>query len=136
MNDNSTASDVPVLCWDVQAGEVPVRSERELLERLHDIAAHAGETPPLVELFQPDGSSVAIGIGRDHSVVSYIRSFDEPDVVSQGTVDRDGSPVFFFHGEWSEFAPGSAVSVDEAIEAMLRFYRTGERLDNIGWRPS
>jgi Immunity protein Imm1 len=136
MNDRSATTETPVLSWDADATEVPIHSEQELLERLHGIAAEAGETPPLVELFQPDGSSLAVGLGRDHSVVSYIRSVNEPDAVSQGTLGRDDSPLFYYHGAPSEFAPGTAVSVSEAIDAMLSFYRTGERPDNIDWRPS
>jgi immunity protein Imm1 of predicted polymorphic toxin system len=124
------------LSWDEKATEVPVRSEGELLARLHDIASEAGETPPLVSLSNPDGGALTIGLGREYSVVNYIRSVDEPDWISRGTLGRDESPVFYFHGHYSEFTPGSAVSVDEAVEAMLRFFRTGRRPENLEWDPS
>jgi Immunity protein Imm1 len=121
------------LTWDEAGTQVPVRSEGELLARLHDIASEAGETPPLVSLIGPDGSALTIGLGREYSVVNYWRSPDEPDWMGRGTIGREESPQFWFHGHFSEFAPGSAVSVDEAVEAMLRFFRTGERPDNLEW---
>ena len=124
------------LTWDEEGTEVPVRSEGELLERLHDIASEAGETPPLVSLIAPEGGALTIGVGREYSVVNYIPSVDEPDWISRGTLDPDESPVFYFHGHYSELAPGSAVSVDEAVEAMLRFFRTGRRPENLEWDPS
>jgi Immunity protein Imm1 len=124
------------LSWDEKATEVPVRSEGELLARLHDIPSEAGDTPPLVTLSTPDGGALTIGLGREYSVVNDIRSVNEPDWISRGTLGPDESPVFYFHGHYSEFAPGSAVSVDEAVEAMLRFFRTGRRPENLEWDPS
>jgi hypothetical protein len=132
MSDDHTT--MPQLSWDDQATMVPVASEQELMDRLEDIASHVEEAPPLVELFMPGGGSLAIGVGRDHSVVSYIRSLDEPDVLSKGTVEASEPPLFYFHGADSEFPPDAAVPVEDAYEAMRRFYRTGERPDNIDWQ--
>jgi Immunity protein Imm1 len=113
---------------------VPVRSEQELLDRLREIAAHAGEAPPLVELYQPDGSSLAIGVGAERSVVTFIPSPDEPDWLSRGEDDDGAPPVFYLHGHYSDFSPDAAVPADAAVEAMRRFYATGQRPDNIAWQ--
>jgi hypothetical protein len=133
--DTTTTIHEPQLSWDEHATMVPIASERELMQQLDRIAAEAdAAAPPLVELFMPGGSSMAIGVGRDHSVVTFIRSLGEPDYLSKGA-DEDGEPpLFYFHGADSEFPPGSAVPVEDAYEAMRRFYRTGERPDNIDWQ--
>lgn len=113
---------------------VPVGSEREMIERLDEIAADAGDAPPLVELYQRDGSSLAIGVGRDRSVVTYIRSVEEPDWLSASDDEQDEPMVFYLHGHFSEFPPDAAVPVADAVEAMRRFYATGQRPDNIRWQ--
>lgn len=134
MSDQQTSTDTPKLSWDEQATMVPVTSEAELMQRLDELAAQAGETPPIVELYQPDGSSLSIGVGRERSVVVHIESVDQPDWISSGDPSRGELPVFYFHGHHSEFPPGSAVPVEDAIEAMRRFYSTGQRPDNIAWQ--
>lgn len=134
-DDKRTAmTDTPRLSWDEAASRVPVDTEDELMERLRDIARTAAEAPPLVELLMADGSSLAIGVGREQSVVNYIRSPDEPDYLSKGSEAAQEPPVFYYHGTYSDFPPDAAVSAEDAYEAMRRFYRSGERPDNIQWQ--
>ena len=104
------------------------------MQRLDDIAAQAGDVPPLVELVIPNGNSLAVGVGRDYSIVSYVVSPAEPDFLSRGDAAGDEPPVFYYGGEYSEFPPGTAVSVDDAYEAMRCFYRTGKQPDNVDWQ--
>jgi immunity protein Imm1 of predicted polymorphic toxin system len=132
--DTTDATYGPQLSWDEKATKVTVASEQELMDRLERIAAEADEAPPLVQLSMPDGSSLAIGVGREQSVVTYIRSLNEPDYLSRGTAEASQPPVFYYHGADSEFPPDAAVPAGDACEAMRRFYRTGKRPDNIDWQ--
>jgi hypothetical protein len=42
--------------------------------------------------------------------------------------------VFYLHGHYSDFPPDAAVPAGAAVEAMRRFYATGQRPDNIAWQ--
>ena len=134
MTDPTTDTQTPQLSWDEQATMVAVNSERDLLKRLAEIADQAADAPPLVELYQPDGASLAIGVGAERSVVTYIRNPDEPDWLSRGDSDDGPPPVFYLHGHYSDFPPDAAVPAEDAVEAMRRFYTTGQRPDNIAWQ--
>lgn len=132
--EDSSVPQVPTLGWRHDIPEEPIRSPDQLVRRLDEIAADHADEPPLVGLYMPDGSSVAIGLGRDHSVVSYIRDVDEPDYLSRGSDENDEPLLFYYDGAQSEFPPNAAVSVEDAYEAMRRFLATGQRPDNIDWQ--
>jgi Immunity protein Imm1 len=124
----------PTLGWRHDEAAERIDSEQALVRRLEEIGAANSEQPPLVTLAMTDGSWLAVGVGRDYSIVNYVKSIAEPDYLSEGDLAVDEPPVFYFDGHYSEFPPDAAVSVEDAYEAMRRFYRTGERPDNISWR--
>jgi hypothetical protein len=123
------------LSW-AENENVPVHTVQELDERLDALDRQARASQPLVAgLERPDGAALSIGLGRDRSVLNYMRSPDPPYFTSHDEqADTDGTVVFFYYGHWSEFPADAAVPMDDAREAARRFFRTGERPDNIDWR--
>jgi immunity protein Imm1 of predicted polymorphic toxin system len=119
---------------DAQA--VPVRTVEELdaeLDRLDREAAD--DRPPMAEIVRPEGMSLTIGLGRDHSVVTYIASDAGPYFTSHsGDSSRDGTVAFYYGGHESEFMAEAAVPVEDAREAARLFFANGERPDNVDWR--
>ena len=123
------------LSW-AEDGSAPVHSVQELDERLDDLERQARDHQPLVAgIERPNGAALSIGLGRDRSVLNYMSSPDPPYFTShdeQG--DVDGTVVFYYYGHWSEFPADAAVPMGDAREAARRFFRSGERPDNIDWR--
>jgi len=125
--------------WNVQwaeDGEKQVSSLSELdalLDYLH--AKYHGDRGVIVTVEAPDkGGSLAIGVGRDMSVLNYVPgSGDPPYLSSIGDLTGEGAIVFQFMGQWSEFPIRHAISLDSAREAVKHFFETGRLSDEIRW---
>jgi len=120
-------------------GEANVREVQSIddLDRaLDELASSMQSEPALAELFAPDGSSLAIGLGTAWSVVSYIGPTGEPPYfhsVGSGQGPEDDPVVFMFRGHYSDFPPDACVPMDLAREAARVFFRTGQRPTNVTW---
>lgn len=123
------------LSW-AENESAPVTSVAELDERLNELDRQARASQPLIAgLERPDGAALSIGLGRDCSVLNYMTSPDPPYFTSHDAeADADGTIVFFYYGHWSEFPADAAVAMDDAREAVRRFFEDGKRPDNIDWR--
>jgi len=93
------------------------------------------DLPLLVEVEAVStGNSLAIGIGRDVSVLNFVsRSGDPPCFTSVGDPDADGTVVFFYIGAWSEFRMRSVIPWAQARSALRRFAETGRLPKNVEW---
>jgi len=121
------------LAWG-EDGAAGVESVDDLDRHLDDLTERAREKPFLAELALANGDSLAIGLGRDESILSWIQgSHDPPYYVSQGDPEAEGVVVFNYGGQWSEFPKWSLVPIAEAREAMRHFVRTGHRPTNVAW---
>jgi hypothetical protein len=118
------------------AREVPVRTVEELDAELDRLDRETPEDRPLMaEIVRPEGPSLTIGLGRDHSVVTYIASDAGPYFTSHsGDSSRAGTVAFYYGGHESEFLADAAVPVEDAREAARLFFADGERPDNLDWR--
>jgi len=104
-----------------------------LLDNLHK--CFSSGDPTLVTVEREDtGDSLSIGLGRDMSVLNYVRGDkDPPYYTSTGGSDGDEAISFRFGGEWSEYSLRNAIPLSIARSAMRQFCETGELTKNIEW---
>jgi hypothetical protein len=104
-----------------------------VLDGLH--AEFAGRDPHLVTVeLNETGDSLAIGLGRDRSVLNYVAgSKDPPYFTSVGALQADEPIAFLFGGEWSEFPLRSSVPISVARQAMRHFCATGKLMPVVQW---
>jgi Immunity protein Imm1 len=116
--------------------EVPVSTVEELDAELDRLEAETDDDRPVMaEIVRPEGPSLTIGLGRDHSVMTYIASDAGPYFTSHsGDSAQDGTVAFYYGGHESEFIAEAAVPVADAREAARRFFADGHRPENIDWR--
>jgi hypothetical protein len=115
----------------------------QLASSIHDVerildelqAYFAGGEPQLVTVqLNKTGDSLAIGLGRDRSVLNYMSgSKDPPYFTSTGELDVDEPIAFRFGGEWSEFPMKSSIPTSMARQAMRHFCETGKLSSAIQW---
>lgn len=78
--------------------------------------------------------SLGIGLGRATSVASFNGPDGNPPYyVSSGNGSDEDELVFYYQGTWTEFAPGSAVPVEDARAAMTSFFGSGQLPGEISW---
>jgi hypothetical protein len=104
-----------------------------ILDELH--ANSVGSDPQLVTVQLNDtGDSLAIGLGRDRSVLNYVSgSNDPPYFTSIGELEVDEPIAFRFGGEWSEFPMRSSIPTQVARQAMRHFCATGKLSSIVQW---
>lgn len=103
---------------------------------LDDIEASCATADPelVTVVAEATGDSLAIGLGRERSVLNYVSgSLNPPYYTSVGDVQLDEPISFRFGGEWSEFPLSHSVPVSVAREAMRHFCRTGQLTPAVGW---
>jgi hypothetical protein len=130
------------LVWGPPGGVVSPTLERTGVAGVDELDQHvdrleqlgrAGE-PFIVELVDPDGGTLAIGLGRDLSVATFERADGEPPyLLSAGEGGGSDPLVFFYAGTWTEFPPEAAIPAALAREALREFVRRGERPGNLAW---
>jgi hypothetical protein len=103
-----------------------------VLDDLH--ADFVGGDPQLVTVEKETGDSLAIGLGRDRSVLNYINGSKEPPyLTSTGEIDIDEPIAFRFGGEWSEFPMKHSIPTSIARQVMRQFCATGDLSADIQW---
>jgi hypothetical protein len=112
---------------------VSIRDVDRLLDELH--ADFAGRDPQLVTVeLNEAGDSLAIGLGRDRSVLNYVSgNKDPPYLTSTGELDMDEPIAFRFGGEWSEFPMRNSIPTSSARQAMTHFCATGKLSSAVQW---
>jgi hypothetical protein len=116
-------------------GQAEVASVEDLDGVLDELTDQALEKPFMVELISPNGDSLAAGLGLDESVLSWVPGDQNPPYyASKGDGAAEGTVVFHYRGDWSEFPRWSAVPRGEVREAMRHFFATGEMPRNVEWK--
>ncbi|GIF09136.1 hypothetical protein Asi03nite_66740 [Actinoplanes siamensis] len=90
----------------------------------------------IAEVTLDDGGCLAIGLGREISVLSYVGASKMPPYFSsQGAARaRDGEGVVFhYYGHLSEFPPSAAVPIVEAIDVLRYFCEHGKLSPLMNW---
>jgi hypothetical protein len=124
--------------WGEQEDEKEVRSLAELDEILQELSkSYGGDNAILAELESPDGSSLAIGLGRSESVLNYVSPSGDPPYYSSVGVkaesDDEDVVVFFFRGAWSEFPRRHLVPIAVARKAARYFFTHQGLFEGIEW---
>jgi hypothetical protein len=125
--------------WKVQwsaDGQREISSLSELdslLDELH--AKYQGDRAIIVTIEAPgDGGTLAIGVGRELSVLNYVPASGNPPYLSSvGDLTGDETIIFHFMGQWSEFPIRHAISFESAREAVRYFFKTQRLPDSIIW---
>lgn len=91
--------------------------------------------PTLATLYQHDGRSLTVGLGREGMALSLTG----PDGMGPFHVSDNGSgdeaPIRFLSGGvWTEFPARSLVASADARRAIRHFFETGEPAPDLDWR--
>jgi hypothetical protein len=122
------------IIWDESERDVNSINELDLvLDELH--AEFSRGEPVLVVLeLSETGDSLAIGLGRDESVLSYVPGDKNPPYfTSTSEKDIGGTLVFRFMGDCSEFPLRNTVPIKATREAVRYFWRTGRLTTELKW---
>jgi hypothetical protein len=124
------------MTWTIQTradGTEPVADAEQLRTRLSELQEQAKKAPFFVILNAPDGSNMAIGLGRDLSVLSYSTAGGWPAQHVVGDSHREGLLTYTYLGDFSEMPARYAIPVQEAIEATVEFFNSGRRTGRLTW---
>lgn len=119
--------------WRDGEGET-VTSVGQLDSLLDRLNAEAADGPPLLVHVGGPAGSLAIGIGRAESVLTFIYpDGDPPYLVSNNGTDDETEYDFFMRGHHSAFPGYSIIPIQEAREAMRVFVASGALSLNVRW---
>lgn len=119
--------------WEDRRVDVGTVSQLDSL--LDELTVAASTTLPIAAtLHVGDDDALVIVVGGRESHVEYYSATARPPLIGcTGPWDDDQLVAFTFGGQYSEVPRRWTVPVEEAREAMRRFFETGKRPSNINW---
>jgi hypothetical protein len=87
----------------------------------------------MVVVISAKGRSIALGLGREESVVQYQAADDPPYYASIGVDRLTGLVLFDYGGQETEFDRRHAVAIADARHAVAEFARTDQRPRSLKW---
>jgi hypothetical protein len=132
---NETARKYRVVWGLDRAREVDSPAGLEALLDQITTESELEEKPRLVSVNLPDGTSLAVGLGRHESVLNFVSaSANPPYFTSKGTDSRDDRVVhFYYQDSWTEFPVKNLIPVSQARDAVRLFAKDGRRPQNVEW---
>jgi hypothetical protein len=132
---NETARKYRVVWGRDRAQEVDSPAGLEALLDQITTESELEEKPRLVSVNLPDGTSLAVGLGRHESVLNFVSaSANPPYFTSKGTDSRDDRVVhFYYQDSWTEFPVKNLIPVSQARDAVRLFAKDGRRPQNVEW---
>jgi Immunity protein Imm1 len=109
---------------------IPVEHETQLR---HELLHLAGERPRIIFLTHSSGNSLMIGIGGPFAAVQYSRSNGSAKVAVANEIRAKGPIEFQFEGSQSGYWPKNLISLEDAVEIVVHFFRTQELAGWIKW---
>lgn len=96
---------------------------------------HPNPTPStMLEVFNIDTRrSLAIGLGRDRTVVTYQDSLEPPYFISLGNAEEKGVETFMYGGEPTEYHAANLVSLACGFGALGEFFCCDRRPETCRW---
>jgi hypothetical protein len=120
-----------LVTWGVDnAAEITTGKEFEDL--LDALTVQCSGYGMIVQITHPNGSTLAIGLGREESVLTYFDG-QGSSFTSVGDRDREDYLAFEFEGDVSEMMGAKAVSELTARAAAREFSETGKLPQNVEW---
>ena len=99
------------------------------------VAGEVDQEPVIIGFTSTDGHFLGIGVGGDLAAVAYWESEDPPYFESVGQLRLE--PVAYsFEGHHTELAGDTHVPLEDALEAVRQFVRTGDRPTAVDWRET
>jgi hypothetical protein len=119
----------------IEEGHVEdIADSSQLKHRLVQIHERAKAKPLFAIISAPDTSTLAIGLGRDLSVLSYSAPGGWPAKHVQGNVNNGGLIDYMYLNNFSEMPSEYAVPVTDAIDAVVEFIVSGSLSDKLQWK--
>jgi hypothetical protein len=118
-----------------------VESCDELAELLDELDTELRGAPELVDIQRGErGDTMTIGLGRDVSVLTFMRADQNPPYMQSRADDLRGKAgtfvVFHYRGHHSEFELLECIPTELAKRAVLKFCKTGQLPRDIKWIES
>ncbi len=118
---------------DNEENRFEIPNAEKLRQYLHEFHQHAQQKPVIVTLNAPDKSCLAIGLGRDLSVLNYIAPGGWPALHVVGDEANDGVIDYMCFGQFSQIPARNTIPIDRAIEAAVEFFNSGKLAEALQW---
>jgi len=118
---------------DVLEHRFEVVDSEQLRERL--LASHrkASRDPMIALLTAPDGSTLAVGLGSQRSVLNHVAPGGWPSRHAVDEAAGEGLVRFRLAGQISEVPLRGTVAVQDAIDTCVNFMATGKIDKTLEW---
>jgi hypothetical protein len=122
--------------WTEQE-EVRERKVNEFAEAMslfREVDASSRDHPTMVEFENANGGAIAIGAGRDVTVITAQHSLDPPYFTSQAKgASDDDEYLFLYAGENTPYPGSSVVPKKDGVRALEHFLRSGQLDPDLEW---
>ena len=113
--------------------EIEIDGYDELLKLLDGIGPKSDQSTMLEVYDRDTRRSLAIGLGKDRTVVTYQDSLDPPYFISLGNAEEEGVEVFVYGGESTEYLKANLVSLARGFGALSEFFQSDTRPEACQW---
>jgi len=128
-----------LLAWNPTGEPVTVPTPDDVdeqLRALHTRLLEAG-TPTLVVLEREnEHTSLAIGLGADAAMASWLGGDETEDLVSQGTRTDQDFVAYLYAGAESEYPASVSIDLEDALTAARAYASNGLRPTNLSWHAT
>jgi len=111
-------------------------SEQDLLESLSTIPKTLNVSNPIIELENPDGDVLIIGLDKQLIFLNYSDSTMEPPyytTVNPAINNKDEIEMFEVNNQETEIPLRNCLPREKGEQAILYFYKTSKMSDHIRW---
>lgn len=125
-----------LLAWDPTREPVTVPTPDDVDEQLRELHTRLLEagTPTLVVLEREnEQTSLAIGLGADASMASWLGGDGTDDLVSHGKGTDQDFVAFLYAGADSEYPASVSIDLEDALTAARAYASNGLRPANLDW---
>lgn len=141
MSEHQTPHEGSSGSWAVRwsrGREIFIKSDVELENVLDDLHSQFLQEPEpvLAEIEAPNGDSLAIGLGREWSVLNFIGASREPPYftsLGDSELIAEKVAVFRFGDDWTEIPSEHLIPTSIARDAVRDFFQTSKMPGGIQW---
>ena len=126
-----------LVAWDPKGEPLSVETPDEVEAQLRDLHARlsAAGTPTLVVLEREgEQTSLAVGLGAQSAMASWLGDDPAEDLTSHGNGDDEELVAFLYAGAESEYPGSVVIDIEDALKAAREYAATGERPTGVIWQ--
>jgi len=126
-----------LLAWDPKGEPLLVETPDEAEAQLRDLHAQlsVAGSPTLVVLEREgEDTSLAVGLGAESAMASWLGDDPAEDLTSRGDGDDEDLVAFLYAGAESEYPGTVSIDVEDAFAAAHEYASTGQRPTNLAWQ--